>query len=555
MLRNYQATLEDKILAAWQLVPNVIAVLPTGGGKTPVFSSILNKRTGPRVAIAHRQELVGQMSLSLAHWGVKHRIIAPDSTVREIIKLHFNEFGKSYFDASAHTACAGVDTLSRRKEDWFNRTTTWVVDEAHHLLRENKWGEAVSLFPHAKGLGVTANTIRADGKGLGSHSDGVFDMLIQGPTGRELMDDGWLCRPDVYTFTPSDLSFDGVEIGSTGDFKLPQLRKATHASRKLVGDVVKTYLTYARGKRGITFAVDVEQARELTLAYNEAGVRAQLITANTPLMLRQQILRSFRKGELDQLVNVDLFGEGFDVPAVEVVSMARRTDSYNLFCQQIGRSLRPIYAPGTDMTTVAGRLWGIERSGKPFGIILDHVGNYIAHALRYGLPEDPKPFTLDARERRGSRESKGIPLTGCTACGKPYESYRTKCPYCGNVPEPAGRDRPEQVDGDLHQLDLDALRALAAEVAKIDAGAKIPYGATHAVAGNLLKNHHLKFTAQQTLRDKIASWGGYRKHEGLTEREAQKKFYLTFGIDVLTAQTLNAKDAAALQDKIERTMT
>lgn len=546
-LRVFQQEIENSIYHGWGTTPNQLAVLPTGGGKTAVFSSILAKEQGPALAMAHRSELISQMSCSLAKWGLRHHIVAPSTTVREITKLHFGKFGQSFVDRSSPLVCSSVDTLIRRDYDWFNRVGLWVVDEAHHVLRENKWGKAVELFPRARGLGVTATPLRADGKGLGRHADGVFDNMVVGPTGRDLMEEGWLCEYDVYSFPPGDIDWNSVEKGSTGDYKNPQLRKVTHSSRQLVGDVVGTYLAYAKGKRGITFAVDVRQAREITERYLAAGVPAELIVDKTPATRRSAVLSAFERGETLQLVNVDLFGEGLDVSGVEVVSMARKTASLALFMQQLGRALRPEFTPGTDMSTAAGRVAGMAKRA----IILDHVGNFIEHAMRFGLPEDPKPWTLDAKEKRRSSKEQGVSLTACTSCGKPYESFRPACPYCGHEVAPTQRSRPEQVEGDLELLDKNALRALAREIERIDGEPTPPANMDRVALGGYHKRHKVRQQEQQALRQTMAQWGGWRKQEGLTDREIQRLFYQTFGVDVLSAQALGAPDAIALRQKIE----
>ena len=236
--------------------------------------------------------------------------------------------------------------------------------------------------------------------------------------------------------------------------------------------------------------------------------------------------------------------------------MARRTDSYGLFAQQLGRLLRAIYAPGTDMSTVEGRLWGIQHGPKPRGILLDHVGNYISHVIRMGLPEDPKPWTLNARERRSSNASDGIPLTPCEECGRPYESFRVCCPYCGFRPTPAERSKPELVAGDLELLDREMLKKLSEEINRIDGEPLVPGHLRGKPAETaLVRRHGERQQAQEALRDTIAAWGGYRRHEGLSDRESQKKFYYQFGVDVMTAQTLNAKDATDLKQRIEGGMT
>ena len=140
ILRPYQVKLEQEITEAWRTHRNVAAVLPIGAGKTVLFSNILSKHVGASVAIAHRQELVGQMSLSLANFGLQHRIIAPKNVIRMIVGLHTSEFGKSFYNPSAPCAVAGVQTLIRRTDQlkkWSYQVTKWVTDECHHLLKEN----------------------------------------------------------------------------------------------------------------------------------------------------------------------------------------------------------------------------------------------------------------------------------------------------------------------------------------------------------------------------------------------------------------------------------
>ena len=139
--------------------------------------------------IAHRNELVSQMASHVANRGIYHKVIGSTDTIKQITKQQRKEFGRSFVNPSASVAVIGVDTLiSRQKElkDWAVQTKLWIVDEAHHVLRENKWGKAVDMFPHAIGLGVTATPMRADGKGLGREFDGVFDDMIIGPTMRQL---------------------------------------------------------------------------------------------------------------------------------------------------------------------------------------------------------------------------------------------------------------------------------------------------------------------------------------------------------------------------------
>jgi len=553
-LRDFQQKVETEVEQAWSAGhTNVLAVLPTGGGKTALFSSIVAKTGGVRAVTAHRSELVSQIALSLAKWGVAHNIVASQSTQRDCVAAQQSELGRSFYSPSSKVIVSSVDTLLRKNYNWFPHVTLHVTDEGHHVLEGNKWGKACALFPNARNLGVTATPCRADGRGLGAHADGIFSAMVEGPTGRELMDAGWLSEYDVYCFKPGDLNLASVDTGSTGDYKMPQLRKATHASSQLVGDVVQTYLKYGKGKRGITFAVDIEQARELNSAYLAAGVASDIVTGNTPAAQRASTLKAYRDGRIVQLVNVDLFGEGFDVPMVEVVSMARATASFALFCQQIGRALRPVYAEGFDLLTDAGRRMAIAAGPKPRGIILDHVGNYVQHAVMMGLPEGKLPWSLDARERRSKGASDdGVPLTSCEECGRPYERFYRACPHCGHAPKPAERGKPEQVDGDLELLDKAALSEMLREAGRCMDSVQVPRHLLGTPAEKAIINrHHARFAAQLDMRDAIAAWGGWAKADGLADHEAQRKFFHTFKVDVLSAQAYGAADAAALASKVK----
>lgn len=306
-------------------------VIPTGGGKTVIFCNILRRHRGYAVVIAHRQELLSQISLSLAENGVYHRLCAPQSVIREIVRQHVIEYGDSFYDSSAKVIVAGVDTLkNRQKEQWIKQVTLWVVDEGHHLLQKNKWGKVIAFFPHARGLAVTAHPERADGFGLGREYDGLIDKLIVGPCGRELIDQGYL-SDYIIRIPPSNLHLEEVPIGSTGDLVKPKMITAVKKA-KLVGSVIDCYRRFASGLLGITFAADIEEAQTYADGFNAAGIAAALITAKTPLQERMSMLRDFRARRIMQLVNVDIFGEGFDLPSLGVVSFARPTASRNLYC-------------------------------------------------------------------------------------------------------------------------------------------------------------------------------------------------------------------------------
>lgn len=585
-LRRYQADLKQSIYDAWSAgSPNVLAVMPTGAGKTVVGSDIILEADAPTCSIAHRQELVTQISLALARDGVRHRIIGPEKVVKLAAGQHMAELGRNYIDPNSRNAVAGVDTLIRRAGSgkdgdywvtkdpnnpsalllygprtggmwgqpqkineppqnlkiqklrpvdadpsiyrWAQSVRLWWTDEAHHLLIDNKWGAAAQMFPNACGLGVTATPTRADGAGLGRHADGLFDHMVEGPTMRDLI--GWGFLTDYRIFAPpSDLDLSGVSISTTtGDYSKPGVVKAIKKSH-VVGDVVAHYLRIARGKLGITFATDVETATEIAEQFNAAGVPAAVVSAKTPDAERIKVIQRFKRRELLQLVNVDLFGEGFDLPAIEVVSMARPTQSFALYAQQFGRALRIM-------------------DGKTIAIIIDHVGNVVRH----GLPDAPRVWTLDRRERRGKGTADDvIPVTACIQCTAVYERVHNACPFCGHKPEPQSRGGPEFVDGDLAELDPATLAQMRGEIARIDGPVQYPQGLPQHARIRLDRIHRERQQIQQALRTSIAWWTQHHTDRGCSVSETQRRFFFAFGVDVVTAQTLNNSDATALADRI-----
>jgi DNA repair protein RadD len=331
-LRGFQTKLEANIYAAWAAgAQNVMPVSATGSGKTVVISKFLYDEPGASIGIAHRQELVSQISIALARNGVRHRLVGAkkgSSLTRVITALQVAELGYSYLDPTAKSGVGGIDTIIRMvNEPWFNQVRLGVQDEGHHVLKENKWGRGALMFPNARWLFPTATPRRADGKGLGRHADGLTDAMVLAPSMRDIIDMGYLTDYRIFA-PPSDIDLANVQISqATGDFNADQVRKAVHRS-SITGDIVQHYLRIARGKLGVTFAVDVEAAGEIAAAFRLQGVPAEVVSAKTPDTLRAAILRRFRNREILQLVNVDLFGEGFDLPAIEVVSFGRPTYSF-----------------------------------------------------------------------------------------------------------------------------------------------------------------------------------------------------------------------------------
>jgi DNA repair protein RadD len=570
MLYDFQIDIENRVFEGWHR-PNVFNIgmqLPTGGGKTVVMSDIVAKMNTATCAIAHRQELVSQMSLALNRDNITHSIIAPRKVQQQIIKLHHDWHGYSRYRYSSEVRVAGVDSLSASKDRWFNQVGLVLQDEGHHVLKDNKWGKAMGLFPNGRGLFPTAHPLRADGNGLGRIASGLMDQLVLGPSCRDLITRGFLTDYDIYC-PESDINFSEVAIGPSGELVQKQLRAATHESKSLVGDVVKEYLRLAPGKLGVTFAVDIEDAKKIWEAYNAAGVRAEIITSKTPIAARSQYLRQFRDRILLQLVSVDCLGEGVDVPAIEVVSMARRTASFQVYAQQLGRALRLMLEGLTFNSAPVWKVWGaltdqqrlgyIAASRKPKAIIIDHVGNTVYFAQWHGRPCSRQNYTMEdapakTRLRKGPESLRtcvkgtknGVVTDGCY---KPYERFLTACPYCGVEPAIFLRVAPEQVDGDIVLLDPEALSDMQAKIDKIDGSPPPTFDGP--IGGTILKNHYNRQRQQASLRRVMTVWGGWRLHSGETLREAHKRFYLTFGVDVMGAKILGAPEALALEIRIQ----
>lgn len=517
----------------------VLAVLPTGGGKSVVASDIVldgHQQGMNEVIMAHRNELVGQMSGHVARRGIPHRIIGSAKTVSAIIQEHRAEFGRSFVNPDARCAVGSVQTIVSRAEQlrsWGQQIHRFTGDEGHHFLSTNMWGQAAQLFPNARGLLVTACPSRADGMGLGSHCDGIADAMVLGPNMRQLIDLGALSEYEIIIPT-TDYSIGDDAITAKGDFSPVKMREASKKSH-IVSDAVTEYRRWIPGKRAICFATDVETANDIAARFNEAGIPAASVSAKSDDGFRREMIKRFRDGRLLVLVNVDLFDEGFDVPGCDAVIMARPTASLNKYLQMFGRALRVAL-------------------GKTVGTIIDLVSN----VLRHGLPDKPHIWTLDRRERRGKREKDpdDIELTACRACSRPYERVHPSCPYCGHEPVAAGGGGRtiDQVDGDLMLLDREALAALRA-AAVLEAPAHVEQRVA-AAAGELAgkgagNRQYERIVAQKRLEAAIDQWAAVRMAAGDTERMIHRRFYLTTGVDIVSAMAGKRAELDALAGTVE----
>ena len=558
ILRDYQKTLVNKCKTALLTHRGVIAVCPTGGGKTVCFCSIVSDFEGARGVVAHRREIIFQISNALAKAGVKHRIIAPDKLIKKATRNHLRVFGKSFIDDNSPVGVASVQTLTSKKTQsderflaWARRVSLAVFDEGHHYIQRGQWALGVEVFQNAKRLFVTATPERADGVGLGSHAGGFADIMVEGPTLAWLVSEGYLSS-FKYKAPRADIELNDIPITPSGELSSRVMRERIIPSQ-LVGNVVAHYQEHAPNKRAIVFANDVDTAKEHAAAFQDAGISAAWLSGDCSDDERDGVLESFEAGDTKVLVNCELFDEGFDVPAVEAVILAKKTESLGKFLQMVGRVLRVVYAPGYDLSTREGRLSALAAGGKPNAVIIDPMRNWERHFI----PTWPRLWSLDSREKGSARKkSDAVPARSCTACTQPYEAYLTECPYCGEVPQPARRSTPEQVDGDLFELDqtaMDALlkRARDAQLGPQDYSLKLIRDRVPRIGrARMLRLQAEAVQRRAVLGHLIEFWTHTKMAGGLSERAAQKLFYFTFGMDVLSATALKADDTDKLAERV-----
>lgn len=413
ILRPYQT---DLIAAAREKLREHRSVLiqaPTGSGKTAIASFMAKSATarGARVwFMMHRRELIKQAAAAFAANDIDFGIIAAGMP------------GK----ASPVQLCA-VGTVGGRLAN-YPRPDLVFWDEAHHSAAQS-WQRLRSEFSEAYHVGLTATPERLDGVGLGAW----FESMVIGPAVADLIAAGFLAPYTI--FCPSAPDMAGVATRG-GDFARESVADIMDRPA-ITGDAVAHYLRIAPGKRAVVFAASIEHSMHVAAKFQSVGVPAAHVDGATPEGERDEAMEKFRAGEILVLSNVELFGEGVDVPGIEAVIQLRPTASLALHLQQVGRGLRP--APG-----------------KSRAIILDHAGN----AIRHGLPDDVREWSLDSK-KRGKKDANAVSVKVCPKCFAVARSTMRRC-QCGFEWVVVAPRAVEQVDGELHEVDISAFRAARA---------------------------------------------------------------------------------------------
>jgi superfamily II DNA or RNA helicase len=427
-LRPYQNDAVQRIRGSFlEQKKAPLLVVPTGGGKTVIFSYIAASTSarGKRVLIlVHRIELLRQTTKKLTEAGVYHGLINPNYTPN----LH------------APVQVASVQTLVNRLSK-IQPPDLIVIDEAHHATA-GTWKKIIDYFPNARVLGVTATPCRGDGTGLGTDAGGVFDDIVIGPQIQELIDAGYLVKPIIYA-PRQRLDLSAVRT-VRGDYDNKQVADIVDKPT-ITGDAVAHYRRLCSGTPAVVFCVSVNHAQHVAEEFRLAGYSAYSVDGSMDDDVRTRILNGLGNGTVHVVTSCDLISEGTDIPAIGCAILIRPTQSLGLYIQQVGRALR-------------------TSDGKSNAIILDHVGNVLTH----GLPEQPREWSLEGEKRRKKKkgdEEPAIRVDQCPSCYSIHEPAPA-CPTCGHV-KPIKDDIPKQVEGELVQLTAEQVkRQKVVEVAK-----------------------------------------------------------------------------------------
>lgn len=375
ILRDYQRTAVTRSLEALAQDGACLCVMPTGTGKTIVFASLLESLAGlgRGMVIAHREELISQAVDKIER--------ATDlETDVEMADLWASELRKAQVIVSTiQTQNAG------RKGKRMHRFTPrdfglLVIDEAHHATADS-YVRVIDYYrtnPALRLFGVTATPDRHDEIALGK----VFDSV---PYVYEIIDairDGWLVPVFARPVVDVDLDFSNVRT-TAGDLNGGDLARIMEAESALQ-QVTTPAFEIAAGRKTLVFAASVFHAEKMAEIFNrhQSGC-ARFVCGKTPKDERRTMMRDYHAGKFSMLCNVGVATEGFDVPGIECVVMARPTKSRALYAQMCGRGTRPLTGIVDDVESSDDRRRAIAESAKPHVDIVDFVGVTGRHKLIY----------------------------------------------------------------------------------------------------------------------------------------------------------------------------
>ena len=395
-LRPYQREAIDAVTGAWKDgMRRPAVVLPTGMGKTVVFSHMIAERhaaTGQRsVVLVHRDELADQAVNKL-------RAVAPHLLVGKV-KAARDEIHADLVVASVPTL-ASERRLTRLLDSQarFGRLGLWVTDECHHAISPS-YGRVYAATREADHVGFTATLARSDNKGLGS----VWDDVVSSKTIAYAVKNGYLVRPVGRSVKVPELDLNAVGK-SRGDYAEGQLGDALEDSKALE-IAADAYAEHAADRSGIAFTPTVATAQHLAALLTQRGIPAAVVHGGTPRTERLAIYEAFRIGSIRVLCNCMVLTEGFDAPWASAALIVRPTQSNPLYIQMVGRVLRPF-------------------PGKADALVIDVVGASQQNKLQTLIDlEEGLWKQAEACEECGCLPCECI----CTECGKPKKP-KCDCP-------------------------------------------------------------------------------------------------------------------------------
>ena len=345
-LFDYQEDMKERIEKAFRLHRSVMAQMPTGTGKTYLLTAAIDSfvEDNPNTKIwivAHRKELVSQ--------------------IEETIKKFYSYSSSKNKSLLVSVKAMSIQWLSRHYNEIEEEPGMIVIDEAHHALAKT-YKEMWERFPKAKFLGLTATPCRLNGKGFMD----LFDVLVQSWNIPEFISKGRLATYDFVSIKSDGVTqrlIDSLQKrGADGDYQNKEMDMLLN-KRPSIERLYQSFEEYGKDRKGIVYAINISHAKKIMELYQEHGIKAVAIDSKTPAVERQADIEAFKKGDIQVLVNVDIFSEGFDCPDVEFVQLARPTLSLAKYLQMVGRGLR-------------------VAKGKKNCVIIDNVGLYGV----FGLP-------------------------------------------------------------------------------------------------------------------------------------------------------------------------
>lgn len=374
-LHDYQQTLVNNVRQSYvDGYKSPCVVSPCGSGKSVIIANIAKLTTDKKkrvLFLVHRAELIAQIRQTF---------------IRSDVDLNYVQFGM-------------VQTIVRRMER-IEKPDLIITDENHHS-KAASYRKIYDYFSDVLKLGFTATPVRLSGDGLGD----VNDILVEEVNAKWLIENNFL-SPYKY-YAPKLIDTESLKLNSMKEFSSASVDAALKKNT-IYGDVIKHYRELAEGEQAIVYSHSVEASKEVATQFANAGYQAAHIDGKTPVAERDKIVDQFRTGDIKILTNVDIIGEGFDVPDCSTVIMLRPTQSLSLFIQQSMRGMR--YRPGKT------------------SIIIDHVDNVRLH----GLPDDERVWSLEGKKKG---EQNTIKVKECKNCYAAFSPTESACPLCGFEPE------------------------------------------------------------------------------------------------------------------------